>query len=251
MSTTAQALITSAYDVLGVYQPGETPSNADAQDALTRLQMMMSLWRLQPGLSTYNVRESFPIVAGKGSTSNPYTVGTTGDLVTTRPLSQSEVVGCALLLNSSSPAVEVPRALITDDQYQAIQIKDLTNPLFTSAYYNPTYASNLGTLNLWPVPDGSQSTNFVWYRNLPIVNFTSLTASVDLPEGVEEPIVYNLAIRVAAPNGKLPPPDVVALAAKGIGWVKRMNTRLTDLPTDPALTHTKRGGYNILTGTGG
>jgi hypothetical protein len=213
---------------------------------------MVSQWRLSPLMSPTNVRETFPLVSGQGGPENPYTVGPGGSFNTTRPISVAEISGWALLLGGTSPAVEIPRAMLTDDAFQAIAIKDLANPLYTEAYYNPTYASGLGTVILWPVPNTAVNT-FVWYRNLPVANFPSLTAAIDLPEGLAEALMYNLAVRLGSGGayGKVAQPDVLTLAAQTLAMEKRMQTRFTDQPTDPALTHTRRGGYNILSGTGG
>lgn len=251
-TTTARAIVTDAFFTLGVFQPGETLPADDAAFALRRLQEMQRSWKLAPLLSPTNVRETFTLVSGKGGPSNPYTIGPTGDWVTTRPLSAAEISGVGLILPQTSPSVEMPRALLTDDAWQAIQVKDLGNAIYTDAYYNATYASDLGTFNVWPVPNAAGYT-FVLYRNLPVAAVTNLDASFDLPDGYFEAQSYNLAIRLAAPFAKSAQltPDVVTLARESLATIKRMNTRLTDLPTDPALTANVRGGYNIQTGTGG
>lgn len=248
-STSARAIITDAFLTLGVFEPGEALSSADANFGFQRLQTMQSAWKLQPLTSPTNIRQTFPIVAGKGSSTNPYSVGPGGDINTVKPVA-NELTGWGLILGGTTPGVEVPRPMMTDDAYQAIQVKDLTNVLFTGAYYNPTYASGLGTLFLWPVPDNSNNT-LVLYRNQSIVNVVSLDASYDLPEGYFDALSYNLAVRLAKPYGQQITPDLDGLARQTLAVVKRANVRLTDLQTDPALTHDKRGGYNILTGTGG
>jgi len=250
MATSARAIITDAFLTLGVFEPGEVLPASDASFAFGRLQSMQSAWKLEPLTSPTNVRETFPLVANKGGPANPYTIGPGGDLNTSKPVSDYELVGLGLVLGGTSPAVEIPRTWLTDDAWQAIQVKTLSNALFTEGYYNPTYAGGLGTLNLWPVPDNNLHT-LVLYRDLPIVSVVSLDASYDLPDGYFDALSYNLAVRLAKPYGQVIAPDLDALARQTLAVAKRANTRLTDLPTDPALTHNKRGGYNIQTGTGG
>jgi len=251
VATTAQNVITDAFLTLGVFQPGDSVPAPDANFALIRLGGLQEQWKLQPLTAVVNTREVFTLTSGKGGPGNPYTIGPTGNLVTTRPASVSEIHGCGLLLGGSSPAIEIPRALLTDDGYEAIQVKDLANPLFTDVYYNPTYASDLGTINLWPVPNTALH-SLVLYRMLPIGLFPSLTASQDLPTAAFRALSDGLAEELATPYGRADLlPVVGSRALNSLAIFKRMNTELTDLPQDPAVTHDQRGGYNILTGSGG
>ncbi len=148
--------------------------------------------------------------------------------------------------------VEIPRGVLTDDSYQAIQIKTLTNSLFTDVYYNPT-AWPFGTVFLWPCPTTNQN-QLVLYLQSQFEGFADLTTAYDFPStpGYQEALQYNLDVRLARPSGVplASIPDLVALARETLGTVKRQNYRISDLPTDPALTSSRRGGYNINTGTG-
>jgi hypothetical protein len=46
-------------------------------------------------------------------------------------------------------------------------------------------------------------------------------------------------------------PELKGMATDSLALIKRQNYKLSDLEIDPALTHDRRGGYNILTGSGG
>ncbi len=154
-----------------------------------------------------------------------------------------------LFESNLSEVVEMPCPVITDDARQWIQIKSLASPLFTSVYYNPTYFGGFGTIELWPIP--TESTNaLVLYRPLQLSTFTSLTAQYQLPDGVDDAIVYNLAVRRAPDYGKIPSPIVVAMAGATIGNYKRGNIKMADLPIDPAFTMNTRRTYNIITDQG-
>ncbi len=149
--------------------------------------------------------------------------------------------------------VEIPRTVITDDGYQAIQIKSLSNAQFTNVYYNPTFP--FGTVFLWPKPNTDEN-QLVLYLQSAFAGFADLTTDYAFPDlpGYTEAIEYNLSIRLAAPYGRKSDeyPDVVALARETLGLIKRANTELVDVPTDAQLlTRNRRGGYNINTGTGG
>lgn len=247
MSVTALQLITTAFQTLGVYAPGDAIADADAQDGFRRLNAMMGSWALQPLTIPVIAREVFDLVSGQGSPTNPYTIGPGGDFDTSRPL---QLEGAGLVLGNSSPAIELPRGMLTDDAYEAIQVKTLTNALFTDVYYNATFDDGFGRIYLWPVPDSADN-DLVLYRLQQLSAFVSLTAAYDLPNGYEEAMSYNLARRLAMPYGKPLNPDLLDLATQSLATIKRANTKLTDIPQDPAFTHDRRGGYNIQTGTGG
>tara|TARA_R110000868_G_scaffold410509_1_gene698915 strand:- start:587 stop:1342 length:756 start_codon:yes stop_codon:yes gene_type:complete len=248
MSTTALALIETAFQHLGVYQPGETVSSADAATAFTMLNGMMESLGLQTLTIPVQSREVFSLVAGQGGPSNPYTIGPGGDFNTTRP---QWISGCGLVLggNPAASTVEIPRSVYTNDMYQLIQIKDLPNAYYTGLYYNPTYAGGLGSIYLWPVPNTSVN-QLTLYRLAQLANFSSLSASYDLPPGYLLMIPYNLALMMGTmwPAGVTP--MLQQMAVTTLATVKRANTIMVDLPSD-APTRNRAGFYNINTGVGG
>lgn len=249
MSTTAQTLITDALAILNVYQPGEFIAAADEQLAFRILNRMMSTWAQQRLTIPAIVRQTFPIVAGKGTPANPYTIGLGGNLNVARPPNQSSVAGAGLILNASTPPVEIPRAVLTDDDYRAIASKELTNSLLTSVYYNPTFVTTgFGAIYLWPVPDNTLNT-LVLYLQQALTSFATLTAIYQIPDSYDEAMLYNLTRRLAKPFGQTVDGDVAQLATNSLSLLKRSNVKMSDMPND--FTCDLSGGYNILTGTGG
>lgn len=251
-STTALAIITGAFETLGVYAPGESLSPADQNGALRRLNLLMEGLSLQPLTQPVLARDVFDLVADKGGPDNPYTIGTGGDFDVPRPIT---LEGAGILLVQPDPTnnVEVPRALLTDDAWAAIQIKTLSATQFTDVYYNPTYANDLGTINLWPIPNIATNKLVVYRRQL-LTAFATAVTSYDLPPGCAEMLWYQLAQRLAPVYGVTDAGivgDVRDMARTTLATFKRANTELADLSTDPALTRDPSGGYNILTGTGG
>jgi hypothetical protein len=237
-------LINNACDLLNIKAMGETLTQAEAQSCFGRLNRMIDSWGLQPSMMPNNRREVFDLVADQAN----YTIGPGGDFDTTRPI---WITGAGLLQNSVSPAVEIPRPVINNSQYEAIQIKDFGSTYFTQVYYNMTYASGLGTITLWPVP--TVTTNqLVIYSDQAIPGFSSLTAQYVFPPGYTEAIEDNLALRIAAPFGREIPAEVKTRAAKGLAAIKRANTAdVQDLAMDPALLSGMRRPYNILSDQGG
>jgi hypothetical protein len=212
-----------ALQLIGVLGESETGSYGQLADAYRRLNMMLGSWSLQPRTLLITEREVFDMTAGKGSPSNPYTIGPGGDLNTERPIS---IAGAATLLTTSTPNVETPLAVYTTNRYDGLAVKALSNGLAAGVYYQPT--TPLGTLFVFPVPDIATN-DLVLYLQKPLVTFAALVTDYTLPDGAEEALEYNLAIRLCAVYSVPVPPDVQALARSSLAILKRSTYQLVDL----------------------
>lgn len=251
-ATTARDLVTHAFETAAILSPGESLSATMANDGVRRLNLLMSALQLQPLSQPVLTRVELDLVSGQGGPSNPYTIGEGGDFDVTRPPALS---GAAILIVADDAAnnVEVPRAILTEDAWEAIQIKELQSSVFTDVYYNPTFSTDLGTINLWPVPNTADNKLVLYFRQ-PLTSFADLDTSYDLPPGCEEALENNLAKRFLAPYGVIDAATVAMvdeMARMSLATFKRGNVRMSDLAIDPALTHDPSGYYNILTGSGG
>ena len=94
MSVTALTLCTDAMMDLGIIGQGETPSAADIQLVLRRLNSMVNSWAIQSLTVPAVQRQVFPLIANKQT----YTIGPGGDFDLPRPTAQS-IQGAGLLLN--------------------------------------------------------------------------------------------------------------------------------------------------------
>lgn len=244
MPTDAREICTDAFGLIGVATEGAEVSAYDIDVAFRSLVQMGRRWQTQGLTFPFVTREVFDITANQGT----YTIGPNGDFDTTRPPSNS-ITGTALLLNSSSPAVEVPIGLLTDDAYEAIQVKSLTNAQWTNLYYRPTYDTDLGTIILWPIPTTADN-DLVLYRTVPVAEFADLSTDVYVPPGYEDALTYQLAIRLAVPYARPVSQELQQQATDYLADIKRSNYRLTDLRVDPALVNDKQFLYNIQTGNG-
>lgn len=253
MSTTAIAIARTSFQLLNVFLPGESVPLADANAALTFLNLMIGGWAQQRGTIPVVAREVFAMIADKGGPSNPYTIGVGGNLNTARPPVQRSVEGVGLLLNPGTDSeTEVPYTMLTNDAWEAIQVKNLANSQFTAALYKPTYANGLGSLFLWPVPNVTTN-SLVLYIQKQIAQFADLqTTSYDFPEGYDEALIYNLARRLQVPYGKTLDADAMVIARESLAAIKRNNLPLADMPTDMGWlgNGNLRSGYNIQTGNG-
>ncbi len=322
--STAEEIITNAYQLVGTVALGETPSDDLLDAGLVRLNNMMAGWRTQTSTVLAIERQVFNLVANQQT----YTIGDGGELDTPRPL---RLDGAGLLLNGLSgeaavtsitrigstatvtqtahgfttgdeayisgavpsaynglqtvtvltsstytyavqgtpttPAtgsitaqslvgqpIELPRGVMTDDAYQAIQIKTLTSNQFTTVYYNPTQP--LGTIFLWPNPTTAANQLVLYLANV-FSGFADLDTEYTYPDvpGYAEAIEYNLAIRFwPIQHGSVPvPPDIKQMAGSTLATVKRTNTKIADLANEMAwaIGGARQFGYNIESGTGG
>lgn len=237
-AVSSQTLVTGALQLIGVVAESETPTYAQLQDGHRRLNMMLRSWALQPRTLLITEREVFTMTAGKGSPSNPYTIGPGGDLNTARPVS---VLGAATLLTSAAPTQETFLTVYTDAMYFGQSNKALSNGLGAGVWYQPT--SPLGKLYLYPVPDVATN-DLVLYLQKPLANFAAMTTSYDLPDGAEEAIEYNLAVRLCPVYSVAVPPDVQQLARVSLSTLKRSTYQLVDLPSP----FTGGGWYDIYAG---
>lgn len=244
---TAVSLITRSLKAVGVLSSGDTPSGDMITDGFLDLNEMMGSLAIQPQTIGVIAREEFALVSGQGGPSTPYTIGPGGNFNTSRP---ADLEGAGILLGGTPPLIEVPRAIYTDDAYEAVAIKELQSSIFTGVYYNQTFSAGLGEINLWPVPNTALN-SLVLYRSQQLETFSSLTATYYVANGYAEMLRYQLALRLAIVFQKPISQDVQRMADLTLANVKRSNYKLSDLPTDPALTSNLRGGYNILTGSGG
>lgn len=248
---TARALIADAFSILNVFQPGQLIPAAQSSFAFRWLNDMIGQWALQQGTIPAVTREIWPLTAGRGGPSDLYTYGPGGDFNTTKAPTQSSFLGATLQLGGSTPqnTVYIPRALLTDDAWIAIQLPEMQNSQFTEVWYNPTYTSGLGQIGLWPVPNTSENALVLW-RQVQLAKFADLDTDVTLPEGYDQAIKYELAFLLATPFGRSFPAEADVIRKLAKTNIKYGNFKLTDLPVDPMFTRDHRAGYNINTGTG-
>lgn len=241
----ANAVILDAFLDLGVFSPGESIPDADAQLALRALNRFVSSLANQPLTFPFTDREVFSVVAGQST----YTIGPGGNFNTIKPAS---IVGAGLLLPSAAAAtgpVEVPIGELTDVAYRALAVKALQSGMFTSYFYDPTYAGGLGAIYLYPTPNVTTN-SLVLYRGDQIQGFADLVTLYDFPAGYAEMFQYNLEKRLATPYGVQWTPVQDELARDALALAKRQNFQLVDAELDTAMTGDRRGGYDINVGNG-
>ena len=256
-TVTATQIMTDFFQALNIYQPGDAFNATDTTTLLRQLNLLIGQWAQQSLTIPAETRSVFllsTLFAGghTGSSTAPFTVGASGDLNIPKPPNQSSVTGAGLLLNASSPPVEIPRGIMTNDGYDRERIKDLTSTLFTSVFYLPTFAGGLGELFLWPVPT-DLTNSLVLYTRTGLTAFVDLTTVYSIPDGYDEALYLNLIVRAGKFFGRKPDADDRADARTSLATIKRSNVQLSDLDNDMAGIGMRsgRGWYNLSTGEGG
>lgn len=240
---TGQSVVTFALEQIGVFGVGQSLGPSDAVTGLRRLNAMVATWSTMPLTIPVMVRETFSVTANQGT----YTIGPGGNFNTIRPV---KLDAAGLLYGNTTPEVEIPIQVLTDQQYAAIPVKDLTSTQWTSLWYNPTYTTNgRGTIVLWPIPTTADN-DLVLYFQQPLVEFAALTTEYFVPPGYEEALGYNLALRLAPIYARPVPDDVRTLARQSLAQIKRTNTRMVEMVNDAAgIGSSNRWGYDIQSDT--
>lgn len=120
------------------------------------------------------------------------------------------------------------------EQYELIGFKTLNGPWPRILYYQPAFP--VGNITYWPVPGSGEMHIFAETVLQP---FTTLFDTVNLPQGYNMMLRWNLAEQMLPSYGKTDPTIVQMImknAADGRAWVKRTNAHPPMLATfDDAL----------------
>lgn len=194
---TALDLIKRAMRLTRALGIGETPSAAESTDCLEALNAMLDGWRLDRLLIFGITEDTKTLTIGDGS----YTIGSSGDINTTRPERLAE--GSYVRVSG----VDYPLAVLDASAWSSISLKTQRG-IPVHIYYQR--ANPFGTVNLWPLPDAAYELHLLSYKA--IQSFSALTDSVTLPAGYEDAIAYSLAERIAPEGYGAISPETIRLA---------------------------------------
>lgn len=229
---TVQDLVDRSLRLIGQLPSGESATSDETADAMEAFNGLLALWRNED-LMCWSMRtETVPMVATQSS----YTVGPTGDLVSTRPVS---IESAYMLVGTASH----PVSILTEEQYASLRSKSETAEYPTAILFRPTMPD--ATILVHPVPTDTDSLKIT--TRVPISAFAAKTDTVSLPPGWEEAIVTNGAVVLAPEFETEAKPSVVQRAIVSKASLKRTNKRSSVLNTE--LVELLGGGTsNILTG---
>jgi hypothetical protein len=182
---------------------------------------MLDAWNAQR-LAVYAIRrDTYWLIGGQQS----YTIGPSGDFAAERPV---RIERANVIL---PPALHHPLEMISVDDWAALRLPNLTSTFPTRLYYDRAYP--LAKLYFWPAPtENHQVELFTWQK---LARFASVNDTAEFPEGYEEAIKYNLALRLAQ-ELRVPIPEFVAIHAReALANLKRLNLPQPVMATEPVV----------------
>tara|TARA_R100001086_G_C11848201_1_gene260866 strand:- start:17752 stop:18453 length:702 start_codon:yes stop_codon:yes gene_type:complete len=219
--STALQSIKRALRLIGVTAQGETPESEVANDALDALNKMLRSWNTQNLLVFGITIEEFSLTPGQSS----YTLGSGGDFNTNIPIRTD-----AVFLRYGDNT-EYPVQIIDNKYWGRLQAKSTSSSIPTHVYIDENFP--LKTLHLYPTP--SEAKTLIMHNYRKISSIASLSSALSFPDGYEDLIEYNLAIRLAPEYGKAIPAEIAKLASESMSNVKRARNKPVEIGVDAAL----------------
>lgn len=206
---TSQTLITAALRKLGMMKGGETPEVEDLTEGLSALQTMLRSWAAVHIAVFASVHESFTLTPSTAT----YTWGSGGTFNTLRP---NQLISGYI---KDTGGVSYPPLYLYDaDEYRRISIKTTSGRPY-GVWFDPQYT--LAYITFYPVPDAADSFYAESLKPFPDASCTNtLTDTLVFPPEYEEPMIYNLAVRLAPEYGKTVPIEVASIAGSSFERLK-------------------------------
>lgn len=220
-------LITLALQDSGIFGDGQTPKSVDSNNALKRLNWLVSQWNRKRWL-VYDLTSLG--IASTGAES--YSVGPGGDFDTPRPDRLEDGNFLRQLNTGNSQQVDYPLQLLpSKEDYTRIRLKSMgTWP--SVVFYDSGWP--MGTVYFWPVPQVTTYELFILVKNQ-ITQFTSLAQTINLPPEYEVALSYNLQARLRLAYRMPADPEINALAKEALNVIRLANTQVPTLKMPRAV----------------
>lgn len=191
-SRTVNRLITAVLcDILGIYNRQYSIPAADAQAVKETLQDILGAWSIGTNIPIITT-ENFAMVSAQST----YTVGENGT-PTKNTLRPEEIVDAWVRIGDT----DYPVAIYAQAQWRDIGDKSTAG---RPTVCFPQYTTPNVTLELWPVPDSTDS--FYFCSRKPFIDPTSLTdtffVDLQIPPQVYQALKWQIAIDLAGGYGK-------------------------------------------------
>ena len=235
-SVSAQTIITEAMKIARIFDPNETPDNAEMEYCRGRLNLMLDLWSNE-GLMIYaRTEDTLTLTVGTGD----YTIGAGSDISTVRPVRVDQAY---LRDSSGSLAVDYPLDVINQQEYNGIPVKGVT-ALPRRLYYFPNVPS--GTVYFDHLPDRAYVLHL--FSQKPFGGFADLTTEYDFPPGYQAAMSTNLGLRLSNDYEKAINQFMVDEAERALSGIKRVNAEVPMLSCGLVGVGRNRYGFNVYTG---
>ena len=246
--TTVVDFVNSAYDLVGIGSEGEVLSASMMNKGLDEFNLLINFLSGNNLITAAQITESFALTANK----NSYLIGVTSiatptDFNTSKPFSvESSFVRYTV---DGTNNLDTPLTEITREEYNAFPVKT-DSGLPQRLFYDPgptQQANQVGTIYLFPTPDNINSYTLFLISEKPLTPFTSIDTVVTFAPVYHRPLIYNLAMALAARNGVAIHPEVQNIADEGITLLEGLNSSNKSAIVDLGLP-AGSGRANILTG---
>jgi hypothetical protein len=238
--TTVQELVYAALRISGVVTgAGRAASTEQNADGLVSLNRMLSSWSIARSHIYQTQTATYPLASQQSYTIGKDPAGIlTADFDAPRP---NRIERAAVWLDS----LRLPVHVMTDEEWDAIKLQGLQGSFPTRIYCD--YAAPFATITVWPVPGNATSLELrTWTA---FSEFAALDDAAFFPDGYEEAITYNLAVRLAALFRTQLTPEAVAIARESLARVQAHNAPSPLMSCDSAVLPSSRSGsWNWMTG---
>lgn len=227
------SIISAAMRKIGAIASGEDYSPDEQKDGLEALQSMLRNWSTEKISMFASVDETFVLTPP----TYLYTWGVGGTINTARP---NQILSATI---DDSSGVTHPVDVIGEGRYNQISVKATVGRPYALF---PKYEFPYVQIILYPVPDTADTLNLFSMKPFTETSsFSSWDDEIQMPVTYEEPVIYNLAVRLAPEFGKTLAPSVVAIARSGYERVMNLNAGNYVEPVRIILPAGTRGGYSI------
>jgi hypothetical protein len=230
--TTVLDIVTDAMQESGVLTKSETPTNDEAQTGLRMLNRLVGSWSNSSVVQFERVTESFPLTDGVTS----YTIGSGGDFDTVRP---TNIVQAHVRQGNTDYNLQI----VSDKIYQSVVYKSVGG---LPEILNFTNEYPLATINIYTAPSGTY-TLFLTSEK-PLTSYASTAATVDLPSGWIDALIYALAVRLARVYGQPTDPALQALARESKAMISlnslKNNPLQSQVPSRASFNNIYSGYYS-------
>jgi len=161
-------------------------------------------------------------------------------------------VQTASLQDSAKIIYDAPD-VITREEYYSYQDRLIAVRPVEAVFYdrgNTQANPQVGTLFLYPIPDGNATYTLVLQCNVPFTQFPNLTSQFSFPDYYQEAFWSNLAIRVAGGIGGKLKQEIPKIARDSYTNLIRKNAKRVVSGVDLPKTKPYSGQYNIYTDQG-
>jgi hypothetical protein len=194
-------LILSALKLMGIEEAGETSTSDDLNDGLLFLNLLLDEWGIDRSKIYVRQEDIITLTVGDGL----YTMGPSGDIDTQAPV---KIEQGYLRDTTLTPAIDYfLDVTMQQDQYNEMPIKTIQ-----------TIPTRLFGLRSWPMwslyldylPNKAYEMHLFSAKSF--TKFEDIQTAINLPDGYEAALTYNLAVVFSSAFGKEPPKVVVAKA---------------------------------------